>query len=187
MSLGKFQKTIILTSLALLSLGRLWVERSLTQELREQELLPVKLDLTLRDEMGKEAFAAALGGMRSVLASYYELEAFTEFSKIPSNWHKVDQYYALCNRLMPLEPSYWETHAWMLFGNMSEDYASDGLASKGAEVEMRKLYRQKGLGILMKGLEFIPQSGQLNRAVADWYAFPHPTVNPTTKKRRSFI
>ncbi len=172
------KRSIIVVALVALGIGRLWLERDLTADLRKAELLPPKLDLSVRDEMSQESLIAVLGGMRALIAGFYEIEAFSAFSLKPSNWHKVDQYYALCTKLQPKDERYWDSHSWMLHANLSEDYASEKLATPGLEEEMRAYYRQKGLSILMKGLEFNPDSFLLNTSAARFFCHPHPKVNP---------
>jgi hypothetical protein len=128
--------------------------------------------------MSQEAFAAALGGMRSLLAVYYELEAFTAYTKRPPEWHTVDQYYALTTKLQPLDPYYWEMHSWMMGSNAAESYAVDGEAPAGMEREMRRQYRERGLEILYRGLQILPNSYKLHRRMGDVYAFANKEVNP---------
>jgi hypothetical protein len=175
---GNF-RWLILIVLGAVSAGRLFLEHRLTSELREEQLLPVKLETKLRDEMSQEAFAAALGGMRSLLAVYYELEAFSAFTKQPPEWHTVDKYYSLGTKLQPLDPYYWEMHSWMMGTNAAESYAVDGEAPKGLEREMRRQYRERGLEILNRGLQFLPNNYKLHRRIADMYAFANKEVNPT--------
>jgi hypothetical protein len=174
----KAPRWLVYTGFLSVLTGRLWLERDLTQELRAQELLPPKLELEVKDEIGQDAFAAALGGGRALVASIYELRGFSAFLETPSNWPKVDQFYGVCAKLQPMNSYYWVQHAWMLHSNMSEAYGSEGEAPKGIEPEMRAMYREKGLKILLRGLEYLPKDCDLNRAVADYYSQANLEVNP---------
>jgi hypothetical protein len=157
---------------------RLPMERAITSDFRQQELLPERLDTNLRDQMTQESFAAAAGGLRSLLASYYELDAFSYFLQDPPRWDMIDKQYSLCCQLQPRVWHYWEMHTWMLAVNAAEYYATDGGSVKGLEGEMRRYYRQQGLNVCYRGIQHNPEKYRSYRQAADILANPNPLINP---------
>ena len=160
------------------AVARLPVEEALTADFRAEQLLPPKLDTSLRDQMSQESFAAAAGGLRSLIASYYEVEAFIAFHQSPPRWDQVDKYYTLCCQLQPRTTHYWDMYGWMLAKNAAESYATEGEATTGREAELRAYYRDKGLGILLRGITHNPDSYQLYRQAAALYSEGNRTLNP---------
>ncbi len=166
-------------ALALLLAGafvRLPAEQHLTTELREKQLLPEKLDATLREQMSQESFAAAFGGLRSLLASFYELEAFSGFAREPPRWDVVDHYYALCTQLQPRDGHYWEMHSWMLSSNAAEDLAEKSV--HGLDQARRQDYRRRGLEIAERGMKFNPDDYRIYERAAWILAWPSRDINP---------
>ena len=157
---------------------RLPMEQAITQDFREKELLPMPLDTNLREQMTQESFTAAAGGLRSLLASYCELEAFTHFYEEPPRWELVDKGYALCCQLQPRVFHYWEMHGWMMASNAAEYYATEHGAVPGMEAEMRRFYREKGLKICEDGIQHNPETYKSYRQAADMLTMPIKSINP---------
>ena len=157
---------------------RLPVETAVTEDLLAQKLLPAKLDTSLRDEMSQETFVAAAGGLRSLIASYYEVEAFIAFHQQPSRWDQVDKYYTLCCQLQPRTTHYWNMYGWMLSKNAAMSYATEGEATTGREEQMLLYYRDKGLAVLLRGIAHNPDSYVLYRQAAFLYGELNPQINP---------
>ncbi len=160
------------------AVARLPLEDTITQDFRARELLPLPLETGLRDKLPQESFVAAVGGLRSLIASIYEVDAFSSFLENPPRWDMVDKNYSLCCLLQPRVWHYWEMHTWMLATNASEFYGSEGGAVKGLEAPMRKFYREKGLEVCMKGIAHNPEKYRGYRQAADLLMNPHPVLNP---------
>jgi hypothetical protein len=160
------------------AVARLPLEDAITQDFRTRELLPLPLETGLRDKLPQESFVAVVGGLRSLIASYYESVAFSGFSQTPPRWDVVTKYYSLCCILQPRVWHYWEMHTWMLATNASEFYGSEGGSVKGLEAPMRKFYREKGLEICLKGISHNPEKYRGYRQAADLLMNPHPVLNP---------
>lgn len=162
---------------------RLPIEQSLTAEFRAADLLPPKLETGLREQMSQETFAAAAGGLRSLLASGYEIAAFESYYQQPPRYDLVDKYYNLCVKLQPREWQYWDTYGWMLASNGAAYYADEGGASKGLESSARKKYRDLGIKVLFRGIKQNPDAYRLYQRAADLIGEIHPILNPRPDHR----
>ena len=167
--------------------ARLPVESHITAEYRQSQLLPPKLDTSLRDELGQEGFVAAFGGLRSLIATYWEIKAFEQFYAQPPRWDQVDKNYTLCCQLQPRDVHFWDMHSWMLASNAAEYYATEGGATKDREADLRKFYRDKGLAVALKGIVHNPDSYWLYRQAAFMLSNPHPKLNPNPDHAKAAI
>lgn len=109
----------ILASLALLlAFGalRLPLERGISGQLRAQQFVDDNVDVPMLEKLGQGGFAAALGGFRSLVASYYYLVAHVNaFERY--DWGKVDQQYGLITTLQPHSAHYWNQYVWHIGWN----------------------------------------------------------------------
>jgi len=97
-------------------LARLPVERSMDTTLRDQEFLDNNVDLPLLDNLGQSGFAAALGGFRSLVASYLYIKSNTDGFE-HNKWEKVDQQYGIITTLKPRTSHYWDQYVWHIGWN----------------------------------------------------------------------
>jgi hypothetical protein len=157
---------------------RLPFEEYVTHDLRQRNLLPEKIDASLRDKMTQEAFIAYAGGLRSMMASYKELEAFSAWENEPPRWEIVDQKYALACQLQPRGWHYWEMHTWMLAQNAAEYYATDHGSVQGLEAHDRQYYQDRGLAVCEKGILQNKDTFKGYRQAADMLANDNRILNP---------
>ncbi len=157
---------------------RLPVEQAITADFHRAELLPVALDTNLRSRMTQESFVAAAGGLRSLVASYYEVDAFSHFYENPPRWDLIDKNYALCCQLQPRVWHYWDMHSWMLASNAAEFYGSEGGAVKGLEEDLRKFYRRQGMKVAYEGIKHNPETYRSYAHAAQLLSFPNHKANP---------
>lgn len=105
-------KRYAVLSLALLAAGglRMPFERQLTNKLSEAELLPPKLEQRTGEKIGQTFSAVSLGGLRTLVASFLNLRAFTFFTE--QRWGEVGDTYELIVDLAPRTRYYWDTGSW---------------------------------------------------------------------------
>lgn len=111
-------KRIAIVLAMLLAFGalRLPLERRITGQLRAQQFLDDNVNVPMLEELGQSGFAAALGGFRSLVASYYYIVAHVNaFDK--EDWAKVDQQYGLITTLQPRSAHYWDQYVWHIGWN----------------------------------------------------------------------
>lgn len=156
--------------IVLLILGgvKLPLEESVTRQLRAAGLLSAPIGLSVRESIGQMSFAAALGGLRSLIASITYLRAYHEWENI--NWAKVDSLFQITTRLQPRYQNYWDEASW----HMAYNAASSYLYNEKIEPMVRgKLYEehvQRGIDILNEGLRFLPDDARLWNALAEIYS-----------------
>jgi hypothetical protein len=157
-------------ALLLLAAGgvaRIPLEERYTASMREQQLLEPPLNLSLRDELGQTFFIAVLGGFRSVVATIMELKTVEPY--IEGNWGLVDQYYAVCCKLQPLEESYWDRRAWQLGANARDSYLYDIRYTEETRHLLAQQSIQKCMDVLLEGTRHRPDSAKLWERLG-WYA-----------------
>ena len=84
-----FQLVVILCVLLGFGVAKLRFEDKLSQDMVEQKLIqpPLKEGTSLR--LGQTGAAVALGGLRSLVASIWNLRAFVHFEDL--NWLKLEE------------------------------------------------------------------------------------------------
>ena len=89
-----YRKIITLFALLLLAgtVKKPW-EAAIGADLRHDKLLSEPLNLTTRESIGQTSSAVALGGLRSVVASFWNIRAYTSFEE--SNWVKLEDQFVV--------------------------------------------------------------------------------------------
>ena len=118
-------KRYAILSFAILAMGglRLPFERQLTEELIEANLLPPKLERRTGEKIGQTMFAVSLGGLRTLVATFMNLRAFTFFTE--QRWADVADTYDMISDLAPRTRYYWDTGSWHLSYNAASYYLYD--------------------------------------------------------------
>lgn len=161
------RKLQAIAALLLLGIIKLPVDRAATQYLQRAQLLTPPVDLGMRESFGQMGFAAALGGLRSLVASITYLQAYEEWKNV--HWAKVDSLFQLTTRLQPRYAKYWDEASWQMAYNAASSYLYD----EELEPALRgKLYRdhiQRGIDILKEGLRALPDDPKLWTSLAEIY------------------
>jgi hypothetical protein len=152
----------------LLGLIKLPLETWATTHLRASGALQPPPSLKLRDNLGQMSFAAALGGLRSLVASITYLQGFGAFEE--QDWAKVDTYNSLTTQLQPNYDVYWDDAG----SRMGLDAASYYRYNESRERLYREqLYRKhvaRGIQLLESGLQQLPKSKRLHARLGYFYA-----------------
>lgn len=154
----------VVVLLALLMFGALrWpVESAVTGSFRSQGILQEPLSSTLRDQLSQNAYVAAFGGFRSVIASLTALQADVSWQN--KDWGDVEQKYEIVTALQPQEESYWEAASWHMAYNAApyylEDWHDEQIAGE-LRREYWKRYIERGQEFLADGLRYNPGSWKL--------------------------
>jgi len=185
MMTSKWVQTLVaVVVLAVFGLLRWPVESALTRDLREQHLLPPPLDIEMRERLGQGGFAAAFGGMRSVIASMQNLQAQLDWSR--QDWGRLESRFRLITRLQPRAESYWEMACWHLAYNASSYYLydwrdyPDHLEPGAVELLRRRYWRSyvhKGIEMLEEGIRYNPEKPRLYEVLGHLYADPNKLLD----------
>lgn len=109
-------------AMALLGFGaaRLPFESGLRNELRAAGLTPAPMEIGTRDKIGQTSSAVALGGLRTLVATFLNLRAFTFFTE--QRWDDVSDTFDTIVDLAPRTRYYWETGSWHMAYNAASYY-----------------------------------------------------------------
>lgn len=158
MTRGNWKRCIAVV-LAILGTGgvRLWVEEGLTREMRSAGLMPVNLEVSTREKIGQTSAAVALGGLRTLVATFLNLRSMGEFQD--QRWARLDDTYQLIVDLAPRTRYYWETAAWHQAYNAASYYQND---SELPALRRREHWR----GSILRGREILEQG--IRNMPDDW-------------------
>ena len=115
-------KRYLFVGLAIIAMGalRLPFERQLTLELDQEGLLPPKLEVRTGEKIGQTFSAVSLGGLRTLVATFLNLRAFSYFTE--QKWSDVAETFNLIVDLAPRTRYYWDTGSWHQAYNAASYY-----------------------------------------------------------------
>ena len=161
---------------ALLGFGalRIPLEASLTRELRTQNLLPPELAIGTRERIGQTSSAVALGGLRTLVATFLNLRAYTFFTE--QRWQDVGDTYDTIVDLAPRTHYYWDTGSWHLAYNAASYYVHDSDLPALRRQKYWREYIQRGRAFLERGVRNNPGDWKmftsLGKLLSDPNKFP---------------
>lgn len=155
---------IIITALALFGAVKLRFEVNLSQTMVEQNLIQPPLKKGTSLQLGQTGAAVALGGLRSLMASIWNLKAFNHFEDL--DWIKLEESYDIVTTLQPQTVLYWKTGAWHLHTNASVYYNENADLSPMRQSQMRQKYIKKGSAFLEAGITQNPDQWKLHLELA---------------------
>ncbi len=167
-------KKYLVLAVAILATGglRLPFELRLTEDLREADLLPPKLEVRTGERIGQTFSAVSLGGLRTLVATFLNLRAFTFFSE--QRWADVASTFDMIVDLAPKTRYYWDTGSWHLAYNAASYYLYDNqeLPSLRRKLAWRESI-QKGREFLERGIRNNPGDPQLLESLGYLLADPN--------------
>ena len=148
-------------AIALLAFGaaRLPFESGLSKELHAAGLFPLALEIGTREKIGQTSSAVALGGLRTLVATFLNLRAFTYFTE--QRWADVGETFETIVDLAPRTRYYWETGSWHQAYNAASYYMND---SKLPPLRRREAWRAsilRGRAFLERGIRNNPDDWSL--------------------------
>ena len=149
---------LVLGLLAAGGLRATW-EAPLTAELRAEGLLAKPVALGTREKIGQTSSAVALGGLRTLVATFLNLRAFTFFTE--QRWSDVGETYDTIVDLAPRTRYYWETGSWHQAYTAASYYMND---SKLPALRRREAWRSsilRGRTFLERGIRNNPEEWSL--------------------------
>ncbi|MEM0897573.1 MAG: hypothetical protein AAGJ79_11890, partial [Verrucomicrobiota bacterium] len=111
-----------------------------------------ELDVSMREELGQSMYAASVGGFRSVIATWQNIQAFTAFER--KDWTTVEEKFQLITQLQPRVLDHWLTAKWHMSFNA---YAHFRQQAELADTDWKawQLYHVVAPGYLQRGEEFL--------------------------------
>lgn len=161
--MNRFPKPVIVLLVLLVFGGLRWkVESMITEHFRERGLLQAPLDMAMRDQLSQNAYIAAFGGFRSMIASLTALQADVSWQN--KEWGDVERKYEVVTALQPQVETYWEAAAWHMAYNAASYYLEDWHDEQIVDELRReywKRYIERGQEFLAEGLRNNPNSWKL--------------------------
>jgi hypothetical protein len=153
--------------LVILGVVKVPMENHVAQTLKAAQLRDEPISLGLRETVSQMAFAASLGGLRSLVASITYLRAYVAFED--RDWGRVDSLMTLTTRMQPKEPMYWDEAAWhMAYNAATNTQQREDLRAAIRNKEFRE-YVLRGLKITEEGLVYNPDNPKLLIRKAEIY------------------
>jgi hypothetical protein len=154
------QRYGILTA-ALLAFGaaRMPFEAALTRDLRSAHLLPEDLEIGTREQIGQTSAAVALGGLRTLVATFMNLRAFGYFEE--QRWDDVADTYDLIVDLAPHTEYYWEAGFSHSAYNAASYYVNDSELSPHRRKQAWRDSILRGRAFLERGIRNNPDDWKL--------------------------
>lgn len=157
--------TGVVMAAGLLAAGalRMTWELPLARLLRGQELLPPRLDTGTRERIGQTSSAVALGGLRTLVATFLNLRAHTRFTE--QRWGELALLFDTITDLAPRTRYYWETGSWHQAYNAASYHLND---SKLPPLRRREAWRSSiraGRAFLERGIRNNPDDWRLHAAL----------------------
>lgn len=179
------RKTLWL-GLALLAFGalRMPFEDRLTAELRQQRLLPGKLEISTRDRIEQTGWAVALGGLRTVVATILNLRAYGFFST--QRWDDLGDTYDMIVDLAPHTRYYWEAGSWHLAYNAASYYLHDSTLPGFRRREIWRDYVAQGREFLDRAIRNNPEDWRLRHALGSLLLDPNK-FNALRDPQKAFV
>lgn len=164
-------------ALGLLAAGGLratW-EAPFTAELRADGLLAKPVALGTREKIGQTSSAVALGGLRSLVATFLNLRGYSFFEA--RRWDDLADTFDLIVDLAPNTSYYWETGSWHLAYNAASDYL---YSEEMPALRRREAWRasiQRGRNFLEQGVRTNPDNWQIRLTLARLLSDPNKLVD----------
>lgn len=151
--------SILVVALLIFGGVRLHFEARLSEELRVAGLIHTDLQLGTREKIDQTSWMVAMGGLRTLVATFLDLRAFTFFTQ--KRWGDVRDTYETMVDMAPRTRYYWESGSWHQAYNAASYYIND---SQLPPLRRRELWRESivwGREFLEKGIRNNPDDGHL--------------------------
>ena len=150
-----WQRNAVLT-VAVLAFGaaRMPFEAGLAKELRAANLTPPPMEIGTRDKIGQTSSAVALGGLRTLVATFLNLRAFSFFEE--KRWDDVADTFDTIVDLAPRTRYYWEAGYSHMAYNAASYYINDSTLPSLRRREAWRASIYRGRAFLERGIRNNP-------------------------------
>ena len=152
----------------IIGIVKLPVEQRAHQQMEATGTLKAPVAPTLRENLGQAAFAASLGGLRSLVASVVYLQAYTAFER--GRFDQVESLHALTTQLQPRYPVYWDDAATRMAYDAASHYLYDEKRPRLYRNQLYKQHFQRGLEFAEQGVKHLPDSKLLHQRLGEFYS-----------------
>lgn len=157
----------IVLVLAVFGWCRAPVESRLHAALVRHHLLIPPPAQNVMEQMGQSALLGTLGGLRSLVSTYLELEAFDHFSN--KDWEKLRQTYFIITSLEPREEAHWVAVVWHLGINATANMEIHRTLPQFERERRFKEYAFQAVELANNGISQNPDSVVIRLQLAEVY------------------
>lgn len=151
---------LVAVAIMLFGLIRLPVERRLNIAQHEAGLRGGLPDIGLREQIGQLSYAAALGGFRSLVATFLWIDAHTAWEE--TAWGRMAGIFESVTALQPRSLIYWDLAAWHMAWNASIAARENPREpSELLRIRAEREYQRLGRDFLERGIANNPESYML--------------------------
>jgi len=150
---------------------RVWFEDGLNRELRNANLIVRPVSVSTREKIDQTSWAVALGGLRTLVATFLNLRAHGLFEE--TRWDELGDAYDTLVDFAPNTREYWLTGAWHQSNNASSYYAHDSDLPPLRRKAQWRASIQRGREFLERSLRNNPGDWKLQAALGNSLADTH--------------
>lgn len=156
-----------IVAVAVLAFGaaRMPYEAAVSRDLRAAGLTEAPIAIGALEKVDQTGWAVALGGLRTLVATFLNLRAFGYFED--ANWSALEDTYNTIVDLAPHSSYYWDNGAWHISVNESSYYVN---TSDLPGLRRRQAWRAailRGRAFLERGIRNNPNDATLYKALGD--------------------
>lgn len=166
-----WKSAVLLVALLGFGAARMPYEAGLERELRENNLFPPALGIGTRERIGQTSSAVALGGLRTLVATFLNLRAFDYFTE--RRWADVESTFETMVDLAPRTRYYWETGAWHMAYNAASYYLVDSTLPPLRRREAWRSSIAKGRAFLERGIRNNPDDWSIRANLGSLLSDPN--------------
>lgn len=166
--LQRIPRTIlVILLLVLFGLVRGPVEEGLRGRLVEANLLFPPPARGALEQMRQSALMGTLGGLRTLVASYFTLVTFEHFST--KSWDDLRAGYEIITALEPRDETHWVSVIWHLGINATANMEVDERLPAFERERRFKEYAFQAIGFAERGIDQLPESAAIRVQLAEIY------------------
>ena len=159
--------TVVLLALVLAGFVKSPLEEAAHKDFTDQGLLFRPLDIGVREKIGQTFAVVALGGLRTVVASFFNLKAYGSFEN--RDWVNLEDQFEMIVALEPRTAYYWDVGAWHLSYNAAADYKEREELPVARQQALNRTYVLKGRSFLERGIINNPTDWTLLSSLGRFY------------------
>ncbi len=161
---------------------RMPFEAGVESDLRDSGFRDWTPTVSNRDQLAQAGFAGALGGFRSLVALWYNLEAAS--ARMDKDWVENEKFHNVTTSLQPRVWHHWDLAVWDMawnayahYGRIAEEHAGDFDGFQAANIEQPR-YLEKGIDFAKRGMKWVPDTFRMPKIIGDIYQIPSKYNDP---------
>lgn len=161
---------VVLVSLLLAGWIKSPWELRTQRSFEQQGILWRPLEVGIKERIGQTCAVVSLGGLRTVVATFFNLAAYGSFEK--RDWVRLTDQFELIVALQPNTAYYWDVGAWHMAYNAAMDCKERDDWPAARQEALHRAYVLKGRAFLERGVRNNPDDWTLLSSLGRFYGTP---------------